>query len=84
MEDIQNCNQHQPVVEIGSLLLSVYYPDQEGPILSKNVRESELAENDEPLCLVDEKESKNVVLNIIQVNYHLRWIQNCYNLITEL
>ncbi len=84
MEDIQNCHQRQPVVEIGSLLLSVYYPDQEGPILSKNVRESELAENDRAFSSVEEKESKNVAMNIIQVNFHLRWIQNCYYLMTEL
>jgi len=70
MEDNQTCHQPQPVVETGSLILSVYYPDQEGLIVIHAICESDFSENDETVCSFDKKQSKNVVLNISQVNTH--------------
>ena len=78
MEGIQTCEQPQPVVETGFLILSVYYPDQDGPIVIQKISECDSFENDGPLSSIDEKQSKNVAMNIIQVNIYFWQIQN-YN-----
>lgn len=75
MEDNQTCHQPQPVVETGSLILSVYYPDQEGPIVSHVICESDFSENDETVCSFDKKQSKNVILNISQTDALLKLLR---------